>query len=106
MASAAMIRLFRAPLPPRRRTLLDAIAVMLVGLAGAGYRFLAHTIVLTEKATYPTFTAAYPALAHHIATHYRPVGDTQRDTHTITIYAERSRMSKGRDTESGWECCR
>jgi hypothetical protein len=63
-------------------------------------------IVLTEKATYPTFVAAYPALAHHIATHYRPVADTQRDTHTITIYAERTRMSNGRDTESGWECFR
>ena len=63
-------------------------------------------IVLTGKATYPTFVAAYPALANHLATHYRPIADTQRDTNTITIYAERTRTPNGRDAESGWECFR
>jgi hypothetical protein len=61
-------------------------------------------IVLAEATTYSRFAEAYPALADHLGTHYRRVGDTPWEASTITVYADRSRTASGRDAEFGWDC--
>ena len=61
-------------------------------------------IVLAEDSTYPTFAAAYPALAGYIATHYREVAAMPARGDMIRIYVEQGRDFTRTDAELGWEC--
>jgi hypothetical protein len=61
-------------------------------------------IVLAEETTYARFVAAYPALADHIATHYRYVAAMPSRDGIITVYAEMGRSGSRKDADLGWEC--